>query len=318
MPPTARQTRRRSADRRGCAPGDPQRPMDRADRRGSRRAMCRAISPSCRPRSPPISCASASSIRSPARCSPPAVRAILACPTLGRRPRHPHRPLPLQGVPQRRTDRRADRHRQALARRSRHLRARLLVLVRGGADRRTASSCATSPTARRCRCIAPRLPTAPAGPFHGPLVVSMRPMKPADAIRAIQITTRFPAVHGAPVHIGKPELIGITDIMKPDYGDPAPMNDGRDPGVLGLRGDAAVGGGDGEAGVLHHPLSGLHAGDRPQELRIRDHVRRSARESSVESPSTSRGRGSTAASCCISPDRRDTSCARACTRVATA
>ena len=54
--------------------------------------------------------------------------------------------------------------------------------------------------------------TAPAGPFHGPMVVSMRPMKPADAIRAIQITTRFPAVHGAPVHIGKPELIGIADL----------------------------------------------------------------------------------------------------------
>lgn len=61
--------------------------------------------------------------------------------------------------------------------------------------------------------------TRPAGPFHGPLVVSMRPLKPADAIRAIQITSRFPAVHGAPVHIGKPESIGIADISRPDYGD---------------------------------------------------------------------------------------------------
>ena len=67
--------------------------------------------------------------------------------------------------------------------------------------------------------------THPAGPFHGPMVVSMRPMKPADAIRAVQITTRFPAVHGAPVHIGKPEMIGISDIMKPDYGDAVPVND---------------------------------------------------------------------------------------------
>ena len=64
------------------------------------------------------------------------------------------------------------------------------------------------------------IPTEPAGPFHGPMVVSMRPMKPADAIRAIQITSRFPAVHGAPVHIGLPEAIGIADIAKPDYGDP--------------------------------------------------------------------------------------------------
>lgn len=63
------------------------------------------------------------------------------------------------------------------------------------------------------------VPCASAGPFAGPLVVSMRPFKPAEAIRAIQITTRFPAVHGAPVHFDKPELIGIKDISKPDYGD---------------------------------------------------------------------------------------------------
>jgi uncharacterized protein YcsI (UPF0317 family) len=63
------------------------------------------------------------------------------------------------------------------------------------------------------------VPTAAAGPFHGPLVVSMRSFKPADAIRAIQITSRFPGVHGAPVHIGLPEQIGIRDIAKPDWGD---------------------------------------------------------------------------------------------------
>ncbi len=67
------------------------------------------------------------------------------------------------------------------------------------------------------------IPTEAAGPFHGPLVVSMRPLRPADAIRAIQITSRFPAVHGAPVHIGKPELIGIADLGKPDYGDAVPV-----------------------------------------------------------------------------------------------
>jgi uncharacterized protein YcsI (UPF0317 family) len=61
--------------------------------------------------------------------------------------------------------------------------------------------------------------TAPAGPFHGPLVVSMRSFKPADAIRAVQITSRFPGVHGAPVHIGLPQQIGIHDIGKPDWGD---------------------------------------------------------------------------------------------------
>jgi uncharacterized protein YcsI (UPF0317 family) len=63
------------------------------------------------------------------------------------------------------------------------------------------------------------VPTAPAGPFHGPLVVSMRSFKPADAIRAVQITSRFPGVHGAPVHLGLPAQIGIRDIARPDWGD---------------------------------------------------------------------------------------------------
>ena len=61
--------------------------------------------------------------------------------------------------------------------------------------------------------------TTPAGIFHGPMVVSMRPLKAADAIRAIQITSRFPNVHGAPVHLGDPSQIGIMDISQPDYGD---------------------------------------------------------------------------------------------------
>ena len=60
----------------------------------------------------------------------------------------------------------------------------------------------------------------PAGRFHGPLVVTMRPMKPAQAIRAIQITSQFPSVHGAPVHFGEPAAIGIRDLGAPDYGDP--------------------------------------------------------------------------------------------------
>ncbi len=65
--------------------------------------------------------------------------------------------------------------------------------------------------------------TVPAGPFAGPMVVSMRPFKPADAIRAIQITSRFPGVHGAPVHIGMPGDIGITDLAQPWQGDAVPI-----------------------------------------------------------------------------------------------
>jgi uncharacterized protein YcsI (UPF0317 family) len=71
--------------------------------------------------------------------------------------------------------------------------------------------------------------TQRAGRFHGPLVVSMRPLKPADAIRAVQITTRLPSVHGAPVHLGFPEAIGIADITKPDYGDAVPVERGELP-----------------------------------------------------------------------------------------
>ena len=58
-----------------------------------------------------------------------------------------------------------------------------------------------------------------AGPFAGKMVVSMRPFAAAQAIRAVQICTRFPAVHGAPVHLGDPALIGIGDLARPDYGD---------------------------------------------------------------------------------------------------
>lgn len=64
------------------------------------------------------------------------------------------------------------------------------------------------------------IPTQGAGPFHGPTVVSMRPLRAADAIRAVQITSRMPQVHGAPVHLGDPSLIGIRDLQRPDYGDP--------------------------------------------------------------------------------------------------
>jgi uncharacterized protein YcsI (UPF0317 family) len=65
--------------------------------------------------------------------------------------------------------------------------------------------------------------TRPAGRFHGPMVVSMRSLTPKDAIRAIQITSRFPQVHGAPVHFGDPQAIGIEDLERPDYGEYTPF-----------------------------------------------------------------------------------------------
>jgi uncharacterized protein YcsI (UPF0317 family) len=68
-----------------------------------------------------------------------------------------------------------------------------------------------------------------AGPFSGKMVVSMRPFAARDAIRAVQICTRFPAVHGAPIHLGDPALIGISDISQPDYGDAVTINEGELP-----------------------------------------------------------------------------------------
>jgi uncharacterized protein YcsI (UPF0317 family) len=61
--------------------------------------------------------------------------------------------------------------------------------------------------------------TEPSGPFRGPMVVSMRPLNAADTVRAVQITSRYPRAHGAPVHVGDPGLIGIEDLDRPHAGD---------------------------------------------------------------------------------------------------
>lgn len=71
--------------------------------------------------------------------------------------------------------------------------------------------------------------TVPAGSFWGPMVVSMRWVPRDKVVRAVQATSRFPAVHGAPVHIGDPAAIGIDDTQKPDYGDAWPPSAGDVP-----------------------------------------------------------------------------------------
>ncbi|SHN46286.1 putative hydro-lyase [Cryptosporangium aurantiacum] len=75
-------------------------------------------------------------------------------------------------------------------------------------------------TNRECR---------PAGRLGGPLVVSMRPI-PADRVSdAVRISGRYPAVHGAPVHVGDPDALGIPDLARPDYGDPVDVRPGEIP-----------------------------------------------------------------------------------------
>lgn len=69
----------------------------------------------------------------------------------------------------------------------------------------------------------------PAGPFSGKMVVSMRPFAPPEALRAAEISGRFPSVHGEPVHYANPQDIGIADINKPDYGDAVSIKAGEHP-----------------------------------------------------------------------------------------
>ena len=59
----------------------------------------------------------------------------------------------------------------------------------------------------------------PAGVFSGKMVVSMRPIPAGLVADAVRITSRYPAVHGAPVHVGEPGLIGIEDLSAPDFGE---------------------------------------------------------------------------------------------------
>ncbi len=84
-----------------------------------------------------------------------------------------------------------------------------------------------------CGCMVSMYRTSiqcrPAGVFHGPMVVSMRPIPGNQVPKAVQISSRFPAVHGAPVQVGAPEAIGIADIASPDWGDPVPIYPGELP-----------------------------------------------------------------------------------------
>jgi uncharacterized protein YcsI (UPF0317 family) len=62
------------------------------------------------------------------------------------------------------------------------------------------------------------IPCERAGAFHGPVVAAMRPIHRKDVVRAVELSSRYPIAHGAPVHIGDPATIGISDITKVDWG----------------------------------------------------------------------------------------------------
>lgn len=99
------------------------------------------------------------------------------------------------------------------------------------------------------------LPCRPAGRFAGPLVVSMRAMPTPDAIEAIQICSGFPLAHGAPIHLGDPAQIGISDLMAPDYGDPPVIRDGDIPvfWACGVTPQAAIAAASPDLAITHAP-----------------------------------------------------------------
>ncbi|MEU3017372.1 MULTISPECIES: putative hydro-lyase [unclassified Nocardiopsis] len=101
-------------------------------------------------------------------------------------------------------------------------------------------------TNRECR---------PAGRLSGPLVVSMRPIPAGQVADAVRITSRYPAVHGAPVHVGDPSALGITRLDRPDYGDPVEVRDGEVPvfWACGVTPQAAVAASAPEFAIGHAP-----------------------------------------------------------------
>ncbi len=69
----------------------------------------------------------------------------------------------------------------------------------------------------------------PSGPFAGPMVVSMRPYGPEELPRVVSVSGRCPSMHGAPVHVGNPESLGVRDLSSPEFGDPVEIEEGQLP-----------------------------------------------------------------------------------------
>lgn len=99
------------------------------------------------------------------------------------------------------------------------------------------------------------LPCRPAGAISGPLVVSMRPVPAELVATAVQVTGRYPAVQGAPVHVGDPAGLGIADLDAPDFGDPVEVRDGEVPVFwgCGVTPQAAVMASRPEFAIAHLP-----------------------------------------------------------------
>ena len=133
-------------------------------------------------------------------------------------------------------------------------RHRVLIHIRSGHAAGQACPCVTSNRITTSPCTGQTSPAAPPGVSPGPLVVSMRPMTPAQTVHAVQITSRYPSVHGAPIHIGEPAAIGVSHLERPDFGDPVEVRNGEVPRLLGVWCDAAIRFDAGPTAPRHHAL----------------------------------------------------------------
>lgn len=106
------------------------------------------------------------------------------------------------------------------------------------------------------------LECVPAGRISGPMVVSMRPVASASVARVVELSSRFPGAHGAPVHIGDPAEIGIDALERPDFGDAVPIAAGEVPVFWGCGVTPQV--------VLSRSGCQWFAGHRPGQMFVSD------------------------------------------------
>ena len=103
------------------------------------------------------------------------------------------------------------------------------ALLRAGLGVRQLEETLPDGSAKNVPMYRTNIPCRTAGKFSGPLVVSMRPYTPADAVKAATVTARYPSVHGAPIQIGDPSSIGIQHLDRPDWGNAVTIRPGEVP-----------------------------------------------------------------------------------------
>jgi uncharacterized protein YcsI (UPF0317 family) len=110
------------------------------------------------------------------------------------------------------------------------------------------------------------LPCRPAGRFRGRMVVTMRPVRPPLLPLVLEISARYPHAHGLPLHVGDPGAIGISDLGRPDFGDPVPIEEDEVPVFwgCGVTPQAAVREAEVELLITHEP-GRMFVTDLPRE-----------------------------------------------------